>query len=195
MYRRVWKRVLDAALAVTGLALGIVPMLFIALGIFLEDPGPVLFRQERAGRNGTRFEIYKFRTMRRDAPAQVPREQRGAPAGDVLRFGRFLRRYGLDELPQLANILRGDMSVVGPRPVIGLGPERVLVEERERLGAGCLRPGLTGLAQVSGRDTLDNREKARLDGEYARRVSFPLDCRIFLLTAARVLTHDGYLES
>ena len=194
MYIRVWKRWIDVLLSAAGILVLSVPMLIIALVIVLEDPGPAVFRQERVGIHKRPFELLKFRTMRQDAPHDLPKEQMDEPDRYLLRCGRTLRKYSLDELPQLFNILRGDMSVVGPRPVIGRLGERELIEERDKYGANDIRPGLTGLAQISGRDLLDNAEKARLDGEYVRRQSFLFDCRCFFATIGKVVTHDGFVE-
>lgn len=182
-------------LSAAGVVVLALPMLVIALVIVAEDPGPAVFRQERAGIHRTRFELLKFRTMRQDAPPDLPKEKMAeARERYMLRCGRTLRKYSLDELPQLFNILRGDMSIVGPRPVIGLRGEQVVLDERDKYGANDIRPGLTGLAQISGRDLLDNVEKARLDGEYVRRMSFGLDCACFFRTIGKVLTHDGFVE-
>ena len=132
--------------------------------------------------------------MRRDSPPDLPKELLAERDRYMLPCGRALRKYSLDELPQLINILRGEMSVVGPRPVIGLQGEEIVILEREKYGANDIRPGLTGLAQISGRDRLDNIEKARFDGEYVRRMSFGLDCRLLLRTVGKVLTHEGFDE-
>lgn len=194
MYVRVWKRWIDVLLSLAGIALLGIPMLVIALVIALEDPGPVVFRQARIGLHKERFELLKFRTMRRETPHDLPKDMLAEPERYMLRCGWTLRKYSLDELPQLFNILKGDMSVVGPRPVIGNLNERELIAERDRYGANDIRPGLTGWAQINGRDRLDNREKARLDGEYVRRQSFLFDCRCFFVSIGKVITHDGFSE-
>ena len=194
MYRRVFKRWLDVLLALLGLIVFALPMLVIALVIVCEDPGPAVFRQSRVGRGQKRFRLLKFRTMRRDSPPDLPKDQLAERERYMLRCGRTLRRFSLDELPQLVNILRGEMSVVGPRPLIGLRGEEAVIRERERLGANDVRPGLTGLAQISGRDRLGGIEKARLDGEYVRRMSFGFDLGIVLRTVGKVVTHEGFAE-
>ncbi len=194
VYIRVWKRWIDILLSLTGIVFLCVPMLVIAAIIKLQDPGPAVFRQERVGIRKTRFELLKFRTMRQETPHDLPKDMLSEPERYMLPCGWTLRKYSLDELPQLFNILRGDMSIVGPRPVIGNLNERELIEERDRYGANDIRPGLTGLAQISGRDMLSNREKAALDGEYVRRQSFLFDCRCFFLSIGKVLTHDGFSE-
>lgn len=191
MYTRIWKRWIDVLLSALGIVVLFVPMLVIAGIIAAEDPGPVIFRQERVGLHRKRFELLKFRTMRLDTPPDLPSDMLKDPERYLLRCGRTLRKYSLDELPQLVNILRGDMSVVGPRPLIGRGNESAVIEEREKNGANDIRPGLTGLAQISGRDLVDNAEKARLDGEYVRRQSFWFDCRCFFRTIGKVITHEG----
>jgi len=191
LYTRIWKRWIDVLLSALGIVVLFVPMLVIAGIIAAEDPGPVIFRQERVGLHRKRFELLKFRTMRLDTPPDLPSDMLKDPERYLLRCGRTLRKYSLDELPQLVNILRGDMSVVGPRPLIGRGNESAVIEEREKNGANDIRPGLTGLAQISGRDLVDNAEKARLDGEYVRRQSFWFDCRCFFRTIGKVITHEG----
>ena len=194
MYDRIWKRCIDVLLSVLGIAAFCLPMLAIALIIAAEDPGPVIFRQERYGLHQTKFRLLKFRTMRLDTPPDLPTEMLRDPERYLLRCGRALRKYSLDELPQLFNILRGDMSFVGPRPLIGRGNERAVIDEREKYGANDVRPGLTGWAQINGRDLVDNMEKARLDGEYVRCESFFFDCRCFFRTIGKVITHDGVVE-
>ena len=191
MYIRIWKRCIDVLLSVLGIVILCLPMLVIALIIAAEDPGPVIFRQERVGLHRKRFELLKFRTMRLDTPPDLPSNMLEDPERYLLRCGKTLRQYSLDELPQLVNILKGDMSVVGPRPLIGRGNESAVIEAREKCGANDIRPGLTGLAQISGRDLLDNMAKARLDGEYVRRQSFLFDCRCFFRTIGKVITHEG----
>ena len=193
LYVRIWKRWIDVLLSALGIVVLFLPMLVIALIIAAEDPGPVIFRQERVGLHRKPFELLKFRTMRLDTPPDLPSDMLKNPERYLLRCGKTLRKYSLDELPQLVNILRGDMSVVGPRPLIGRGNERAVIDEREKYGANDIRPGLTGLAQISGRDLVDNAEKARLDGEYVRRQSFWFDCSCFLRTIGKVITHDGVI--
>lgn len=191
MYIRIWKRWIDVLLSAVGIVVLFVPMLVIAGIIAAEDPGPVIFRQERVGLHRQRFELLKFRTMRLDTPPDLPSDMLKDPERYVLRCGRTLRKYSLDELPQLVNILKGDMSIVGPRPLIGRGNESAVIDEREKYGANDIRPGLTGWAQINGRDLVDNAEKARLDGEYVRRQSFLFDCRCFFRTIGKVITHEG----
>ncbi len=192
MYRNFVKRILDIVLSLAGIIVLALPMLAIAAVIKLDSPGPVLFRQKRVGRGKTHFDILKFRSMRTDAPADAPTDQLNDPARWITRSGAFLRRTSLDELPQLFNILAGQMSVVGPRPA--LWNQFDLVAERDRYGANDLRPGLTGWAQINGRDELETEEKARYDGEYAEKISFAFDCRCFFGTIGKVFKGEGVVE-
>lgn len=169
MYKRVIKRCLDLVLSGIGIVLLAVPMLLIAAAVAVDDPGPVLFRQKRVGqkKNGqlTHFRILKFRTMRVSAPHDVPTHLLQDPQRHITRLGRFLRRTSLDELPQILQVFTGRLSLVGPRPALWTQADLIL--ERERVGANGIRPGITGWAQINGRDTLSVQEKAALDGEYA----------------------------
>ncbi len=192
MYERFIKRILDILLSLAGIAVLGIPMLVISLAIKLGSPGPVFFRQKRFGVHKGFFRIFKFRTMRTDTPRDVPTHMLENPAKWITRTGAFLRRTSLDELPQLFNILAGDMSVIGPRPA--LWNQNDLIAERDRYGANDVKPGLTGWAQINGRDELPIPEKARLDGEYVQRLSFLFDCKCFFGTIASVLRHDGVVE-
>lgn len=157
--------------------------------IWLDSPGPVIFRQRRVGAHRRHFDILKFRTMQLDTPKDVPTHLLGDPTVYVTRMGRFLRRTSLDELPQLINILKGDMSIVGPRPA--LWNQQDLLAIRQRLGVNDIRPGLTGLAQIKGRDELPIRTKARYDAIYLRHMGLVLDIAIVVKTAGRVFTGEG----
>mgnify|MGYP004722771975 CR=1 FL=1 len=192
MYERFIKRILDILLSLAGIAVLGIPMLVISLAIKLDSPGPVFFRQKRFGVHKGFFRIFKFRTMRTDTPRDVPTHMLENPAKWIMRTGAFLRRTSLDELPQLFNILAGDMSVIGPRPA--LWNQNDLIAERDRYGANDVKPGLTGWAQINGRDELPIPDKARLDGEYVQRLSFLFDCKCFFGTIASVLRHDGVVE-
>ncbi len=183
MYRYV-KRVLDVLFSLAGLLAGLPILAFIAVAVKADSKGPVIFRQKRIGRLRRPFEIYKFRTMRTDAPRDRPTHLLERPDLYMTRVGRFLRKTSLDELPQLVNILKGDMSFVGPRPA--LWNQYDLLEARDASGANAIRAGLTGLAQISGRDALSIADKARLDGEYAEKLSFALDVKCFWTTAGCV---------
>ena len=191
MYRYV-KRGLDVLLSLAGIIVLAVPMLVIAVAVKLDSPGPALFRQRRVGIHKTYFEILKFRTMRTDTPHDAPTHQLQGASTYITKVGAFLRKTSLDELPQLFNILLGQMSVVGPRPA--LWNQEDLLAERDRYGANDVRPGLTGWAQINGRDELPIPVKARFDGEYVERISFAFDCKCYFGTIFKVLRHDGVVE-
>ena len=186
------KRAMDLLLAVP--ALIVLSPLFAGLSLWikLDSPGPVFFRQKRVGIHKTYFEILKFRTMRSDTPKDVPTHLLKDPEQYITRAGKFLRKTSLDELPQLLNIVRGEMSIVGPRPA--LWNQYDLLRERDRYGANDVLPGLTGWAQIHGRDTLSIAEKAKLDGYYVERQGFRIDLRCIFLTVISVLKHDGVQE-
>ncbi len=191
MYNHV-KRILDFALS--ALAMAVLSPLMLALAVIIKvtSPGPVFFRQKRVGRNKTHFMIYKFRTMRTDAPKDMPTHMLQNPEAFITPIGRFLRKSSLDELPQLINIFKGEMAVVGPRPA--LWNQYDLIAERDKYGANALRPGLTGWAQINGRDELPIDVKARLDGEYVRRMNFAFDVRCVVGTVFSVARAEGVVE-
>lgn len=190
-YRK-WKRGID--LLLSGLGLVILSPVFLCLlfAIKLDSKGPVLFRQKRVGIHKTYFNILKFRTMRVDTPKDTPTHLLAEPEQYITKVGKFLRRTSFDELPQIINILKGDMSIIGPRPA--LWNQFDLIAERDKYGANDVMPGLTGWAQVNGRDELEIPVKARLDGEYVKYMSFRFDCICFLKTVISVLRHDGVVE-
>lgn len=192
MYKHFLKRILDIVLSFVGLLLSLWLFLLIAAAIIIDDPGPVFFSQERMGAGKKHFKLYKFRSMKMSTPHDMPTHLLRDPAQYITRVGGFLRKTSLDEIPQLWNILRGDMSVIGPRPA--LWNQYDLINERDRYGANDLRPGLSGWAQICGRDELEIADKARLDGEYVNRLSFLFDCRCFFGTAFSVLRGDGVVE-
>ena len=192
IYQRFFKRVLDILCAATGILVLSPLLLVLAVWVKVDSPGPVLFRQKRVGKNKQLFCILKFRTMYADTPKDVPTHLLQNPEAMITRSGRFLRRTSLDELPQLFNILVGQMSVVGPRPA--LWNQDDLIAERDKYGANALVPGLTGWAQANGRDELPIPVKASLDGYYVRHISFWLDVRILLKTACGVVKGDGVVE-
>ena len=192
MYRKGIKRILDFVLSLCGIVVLSPLLLLIAVWIKAGSRGPVLFRQKRVGKDKEFFSILKFRTMYADTPKDVPTHLLQNPDAMITRSGRFLRRTSLDELPQLFNILCGQMSVIGPRPA--LWNQDDLIAERDKYGANALVPGLTGYAQVNGRDELPIPVKAELDGYYAAHLSFGLDVRIFFKTIANVLREDGVVE-
>ena len=192
MYFLFFKRALDLVFSLLFLLL-LAPLLFaLCLWIKLDSPGPVFFRQKRVGRGKRYFFILKFRTMRSDTPRDVPTHLLAEPERWITKSGRFLRKTSLDELPQLINILLGDMSFVGPRPA--LWNQFDLIAARDACGANDVPQGLTGWAQVNGRDELEIAEKARLDGEYAANIGFLFDCRCILLTVGSVLGRRGVVE-
>ena len=192
MYQKYGKRALDFILSLGGIVCLSWLLLGLAVAIKLDSPGPVFFKQKRVGIHKTHFEIYKFRTMRADTPHDMPTHLLADPDRYITRVGRFLRKTSLDELPQLWNILKGDMAVIGPRPA--LWNQYDLLEERDKYGANDVRPGLTGLAQIRGRDELEIPEKARLDGEYAAHITLRGDIACFFGTIGAVLRHDGVVE-
>ena len=192
MYRNCIKRLLAVVLSLAGIL--VLGWLFVLLciAIKLDSPGPVLFRQKRVGLGKSHFYILKFRTMRTDTPKDMPTHLLANPEQYITKVGKFLRKTSLDELPQLFNILKGDMAVIGPRPA--LWNQYDLIAERDRYGANDVRPGLTGWAQINGRDELEIPVKAKLDGEYVEKLSFGFDVKCFLGTIAAVLRSDGVVE-
>ena len=192
MYKKIVKRLLDIVLSLTGLIVSAIPMAVITLVIKREDPGPAVFKQKRFGIHKSFFTLYKFRSMKLSTPHDVPTHQLEDPEQYLLKSGKFIRKYSLDELPQLLNIFKGDMSVIGPRPA--LWNQDDLIEERDKYGANDVKPGLTGWAQINGRDELEIPVKAKLDGEYAHKLSFLFDCRCFFGTFLKVLRHEGVVE-
>ena len=192
MYRNCVKRALAIVLSLVGiLVLGWL-LILLSIAIKLDSPGPVLFRQKRVGLGKSHFYILKFRTMRIDTPRDMPTHLLVNPEQYITRVGRFLRKTSLDELPQLFNILAGHMAIVGPRPA--LWNQFDLIAERDRYGANDIRPGLTGWAQINGRDELEIDVKARYDGEYVQRMSLGFDIRCILGTITAVIRRDGVVE-
>lgn len=175
-----------------GIMILIIPMFVIVIIIKLEDQGPILFKQMRSGMNKKHFYLYKFRSMKMTTPQNVPTHLLEDPEQYLLKCGKTFRKYSLDELPQLFNILKGDMSIIGPRPA--LWNQYDLIEERDKYGANDIKPGLTGWAQINGRDELEIPVKARLDGEYVEKQSFIFDVKCFFGTIGKVLNHDGVVE-
>lgn len=192
MYKHCLKRVIDFILSLLGLVILSPVLLVIAIAIKLDSKGPVFFKQKRVGIHKTYFNIYKFRTMYTDTPKDMPTHLLNNPDAFITKVGGFLRKTSLDELPQLINILKGEMAVIGPRPA--LYNQDDLIAERDKYGANDVRPGLTGLAQINGRDELEIDEKARLDGEYVKYLSFGMDLKCFFGTFSSVLKHEGVVE-
>lgn len=192
MYQKFGKRLLDIVLSGCGLIVLAPVYLCLAIAIKIDDPGPVLFRQKRVGIHKTHFQILKFRTMKMETPKDTPTHLLENPQQYITRVGRVLRKLSLDELPQIFQIFTGEMSIIGPRPA--LWNQFDLIEERDKYGANDVRPGLTGWAQINGRDELPIDVKARLDGEYVENLSFLFDCKCFFGTIASVLKSDGVVE-
>ena len=192
MYKKFLKRAIDLVLSAMGILILAIPMLILIVAIKLDSPGPVFFTQKRVGIHKTHFNILKFRTMRIDTPRDTPTHLLENPQQWITKVGAFLRKTSLDELPQIFNIFAGQMSIIGPRPA--LWNQFDLVEERDKYGANDVRPGLTGWAQINGRDELEIPVKAKLDGEYVENLSFGFDCKCFFGTIISVLKHDGVVE-
>lgn len=192
MYKHFLKRVFDVILSFLAISILLLPMLIIALIIKLDSKGPVIFKQKRIGKGKKTFYILKFRTMRIDTPHDAPTHQLSNPQMWITKVGGFLRKTSLDELPQIFNIFVGQMSIVGPRPA--LWNQDDLIEERDKYGANDVRPGLTGWAQINGRDELEIPIKAKLDGEYIQKMSFFFDIKCLFGTVFSVLKKDGVVE-
>ena len=192
MYRHRLKRLLDIILSACGILCLSWLLLLLAVAIRLDSPGPACVRQKSVRSGARQFQLLKFRTMRTDTPHAMPTHLLHDPEQYITRMGRFLRKTSLDELPQLWNIPVGDMAVIGPRPA--LWNQDDLLGERDKYGANDVRPGLTGWAQIHGRDELEIAEKAKLDGWYVEHISFGLDVKCFFGTITAVLKHDGVVE-
>ena len=189
--QRIAKRAMDIVLSAAALAVLWPLLLLIALAVVIDDPGPVFFSQKRVGLHKRYFRLYKFRSMKVSTP-DVPTHLLEHPEQYISKVGGFLRKYSLDELPQIINILLGQMAIIGPRPA--LWSQEDLIAERDKYGANDVRPGLTGWAQINGRDELTIEEKSAYDGEYVRKLSFAFDCKCFFGTIGAVLRHDGVVE-
>ncbi|AMB99866.1 capsular biosynthesis protein [Aerococcus urinaehominis] len=187
-----FKRLIDFILALLGLIVLSPVFLIIAIWIKLDSKGPVFFRQKRVGLNKSHFQIYKFRSMRTDTPDDMPTHLLNDPQAFITKSGRFLRKTSLDELPQIINILKGEMAVIGPRPA--LWNQYDLIAERDKYGANDVRPGLTGWAQINGRDELPIDIKARLDGQYIEQMGPIMDIKCFFGTIVSVFKSDGVVE-
>lgn len=188
MYKHFFKRLIDIVGALLGIVVLLIPFLIIALLIFATDPGPVLFKQKRFGKNKKMFKILKFRTMKVDTP-DLPTDKFEDAEKYVTRMGKILRKTSLDEMPQLFNILVGQMSFIGPRPA--LWNQEALIALRDKTGANSVRPGLSGWAQINGRDEISEKKKAEYDGEYVKRLSFLFDCKCFFGTFIKVFKSEG----
>lgn len=192
MYNKFGKRTLDIIIATVAIIVFAIPMIVVALWVKFDSRGPALFRQLRYGKNLVPFTVYKFRTMTVDAPSDMLTNAFKDAGSHITRSGKIMRKLSLDELPQLFNVLEGDMSIVGPRPVVL--KEMNLIDLRSQVGANGVKPGITGWAQVNGRDEISDAIKSRLDGEYVRKLSFKMDLKCFLLTAWTVISIKGHKE-
>ena len=192
MYRKYGKRFLDLLLSACAIMVLLPVYLLISIAIVVDDPGPVFFRQKRVGIHKTHFQILKFRTMKVSTPKDVPTHLLENPEQYITRVGKVLRKTSLDELPQIFQIFTGKMAIIGPRPA--LWNQFDLIAERDKYGANDVRPGLTGWAQINGRDELPIDVKARFDGEYVENLSFRFDCKCFFGTITSVLKSEGVVE-
>jgi len=192
MYKHFFKRFIDLFLSTIGIIVLALPMAILALIIKIDDPGPVFFKQKRVGLHKQHFMLLKYRSMKMSTPHDIPTHMLENPEQYITGVGKFLRRSSLDELPQLFNIWTGKMSIIGPRP--SLWNQYDLIEERDKYGANDIKPGLTGWAQINGRDELEIPVKAALDGEYVKKMSFLFDCKCFFGTIFSVLKSDGVVE-
>ena len=178
LYEKVFKRMLDIILSFGGLVLLSPILLFISIWIKIDDPGPVLFTQKRIGKDKQYFKLHKFRSMKMSTPHNVPTHMLENPEQYITKSGKFIRSHSLDELPQIWDIFIGNMSIIGPRP--GLWNQDLLTAERDKYGANDIKPGLTGWAQINGRDELEIPIKAKLDGDYTKNISLKMDINCFL---------------
>ena len=192
MYKYFFKRLIDFLLSGIGIVILMPFLLVLFLAIKIDSKGPIFFKQKRVGTHKKTFNILKFRTMRIDTPHDVPTHMLENPEQWITKVGKFLRKTSLDELPQIFNIFIGQMSIIGPRPA--LWNQEDLVAERDKYDANDVKPGLTGWAQINGRDELEIADKAALDGEYVKKQSFFFDCKCFFGTIFSVLRHDGVVE-
>jgi O-antigen biosynthesis protein WbqP len=187
-----FKRFYDTLGALIALIIFSPLFIIIVILIKLESKGPILFKQKRIGRHKKHFNILKFRTMRIDTPKDIPTHMLENPEKWITKMGKILRKTSLDEIPQIINILKGDMSIIGPRPA--LWNQFDLIEERDKYSVHKLYPGITGYAQIKGRDTLPIKDKAKLDGDYAKNISLSLDIKIFILTFVSIIKSEGVVE-
>lgn len=192
MYKHFFKRLIDIVLSLIGIVVLLLPMLIVAIIIKMDSPGPVLFKQVRVGLHKKNFTILKFRSMPVSMPKDVPTHMLQNAESNMSSFQKAIRKFSIDELPQLFCIFIGTMSIIGPRPA--LWNQEDLIAERDKYGANDVKPGLTGWAQINGRDELEIDVKARLDGEYVEKQSFLFDCKCFFGTITSVLKHDGVVE-
>lgn len=188
MYNHFVKRLLDIILSFIAIVVLLVPMIILGVILYFTDPGPILFKQKRYGKDKKYFKILKFRSMKMNTP-DLPTDKLENPEQYVTAYGKFLRKTSLDELPQLFNIFVGDMSFIGPRPA--LWNQKELIKLRDKVHANDVRPGLSGWAQINGRDDISEKKKAKLDGEYIEKLSFLFDCKCFFGTFMKVFKSEG----
>lgn len=191
-YEKYIKRAIDIALSLGGLIVLSPVLLIVSVAIFIDDPGPVIFTQKRIGKNKQYFKLHKFRSMKMCTPHDKPTHMLENPDQFITKVGKFIRAHSIDELPQIWDIFIGNMSIVSPRPA--LWNQDLLVAERDKYGANDVKPGLTGWAQINGRDAIEIPDKARLDGEYVKNKSFRFDLKCFIGTFSSVLRSDGVVE-
>lgn len=191
-YETVVKRFFDVILSFGGLVLLSPVFLILVIAICIDDPGPVLFTQKRVGKNKSYFQLHKFRSMKMSTPHDVPTHMLENPEQYITKVGKFMRSHSLDELPQIWDIFIGNMSIIGPRPA--LWNQDLLTAERDKYNANDVKPGLTGWAQINGRDELEISEKAKYDGVYVDKISFLFDCKCFFRTIGKVLKSEGVVE-
>lgn len=192
IYKKSLKQIIDCIFAIVGLVVSSPLFLLLIICIKLDSKGPVLFKQRRIGKGKKEFYILKFRTMRIDTPKDMPTHLLEDPDMYITKVGKFLRKTSLDELPQIINIIKGEMSIIGPRPA--LWNQYDLIKERDKYGANDVTPGLTGWAQINGRDELPIDVKAKLDGEYVEKLSSLFDLKVFFMTIKSVLKSEGVKE-
>jgi len=192
IYKKGLKQIVDCIFAIVGLVVSSPLFLLLIICIKLDSKGPVLFKQRRIGKGKKEFYILKFRTMRIDTPKDMPTHLLEDPEMYITKVGKFLRKTSLDELPQIINIIKGEMSIIGPRPA--LWNQYDLIKERDKYGANDVIPGLTGWAQINGRDELPIDVKAKLDGEYVEKLSPLFDLKVFFMTIKSVLKSEGVKE-
>src|SRR5690554_5262164 len=192
MIFKLFKRIMDTLLSFIGLIVLSPLFILIIILIKIDSKGPILFKQKRVGKNKKHFYIYKFRTMRIDTPKDMPTHMLENPEQWITKMGKFLRKTSLDEIPQIINILKGNMSIIGPRPA--LWNQFDLIEARDQYGANDLYPGLTGYAQIHGRDAITIKEKAQQDGYYVKNMCLMLDIKIFFGTIVKIFRSEGVVE-
>lgn len=192
MYNKYIKRIIDIVLSAISIPVMLIPIIAISAAIKIDSPGPVFFKQRRVGINKKSFYILKFRTMRMDTPVNIPTEMLENAEDYITKVGKFLRKTSFDEIPQIFNILLGHMSIIGPRPA--LWNQYQLIDMRDEYNANSIRPGLTGWAQINGRDTLSTQEKVQFDSEYVKKMSFLFDLRCFFGTVTKVIRQEDIVE-